>query len=52
MRRVTVKLTAKCLQCDWTCTDGDVDLEARRHSGETKAQGHPRHATVVEGVPA
>ena len=51
MSRVT--LTARCLQCGWAATEGDVDLAARRHTGERGVKGDgARHATVVVGVPA
>ena len=54
MALVKVTTTARCIQCAWTDDTPKADLEARRHTGEGalgKKPG-PKHATVIEGVPA
>ncbi len=54
MSRTKVRYVARCIQCPWTDDAPKSDLEARRHTGEGdlgKKPG-PKHATVVEGVPA
>ena len=52
MSRVKVVTTARCLVrgCDWK-PEGDVDLAARRHTGERGVKGDGAgHPTVVEAV--
>lgn len=51
--KIATVTTARCLQCDWTPQIENVDLAARKHTGESglKGDGH-QHATVVESVPA
>ena len=49
MKRVTY--TARCIACPWTATEGDVDLAARKHTGERGVKGDgAKHPTVVEGL--
>lgn len=44
--------TARCLVCGWTTADGDVDLAARKHTGERGVKPTNHHPTVTEGTPA
>ena len=49
--KTRTRYRARCLACDWTATEGDVDLAARRHTGERGVKGDgANHPTVVEGV--
>lgn len=53
MPRTQTRYIARCITCPWTADTGDVDLAARKHTGErgVKSDG-TNHPTVVEGVPA
>ena len=49
VRTVTV---ARCIVCDWSATTGDVDLAARKHTGERGVKGDGAdHPTVTETTP-